>query len=133
VTAKTVQWSSGGRHEHPDIHFEIFYGASDRAAVDNSSARKFGCSTEYDAESAPIMPTLDHGESCNSPAFCISEYPGVGPYVCSEITHSTDSSNIAAIIRSRNPVSLRFGGGNSWRTGNSVGMGMAPFSDACEV
>jgi uronate dehydrogenase len=30
--------------EHPDIHFEIFYGASDNAAAwwDNSNAHKFG-------------------------------------------------------------------------------------------
>ncbi len=38
--------------EHPDIHFEIFYGASDNAAAwwDNSNAHKFGYSPTGRAE-----------------------------------------------------------------------------------
>jgi uronate dehydrogenase len=70
--------------EHPDIHFEIFYGASDNAAAwwDNSNARRFGYKPtgvaetfRNEAEAAQANLTPDPvGDRYQGGTFCSDEY-----------------------------------------------------------
>jgi uronate dehydrogenase len=70
--------------EHPDIRFEIFYGASDNAAAwwDNSNARKFGYkpsgkAEDYRAqamEAQKKLPPDPIGDKYQGGAFCSAEY-----------------------------------------------------------
>jgi len=70
--------------EHPDIHFEIFYGASDNDAGwwDNSNARRFGYrpqfrSQDFRAEAMAAqanLPLDPIGERFQGGPFCSDEY-----------------------------------------------------------
>src|SRR6187397_1468882 len=70
--------------EHPDLHFEIFYGASDNAAGwwDNSNARRFGYSPRGRSEDfrAEAMagqaktPADPVGDRFQGGPFCADEY-----------------------------------------------------------
>ena len=70
--------------EHADVHFEIFYGASDNAAGwwDNSNARRFGYrpqsrSEDFRAEAMAEqakLPTDSVGELFQGGPFCSDEY-----------------------------------------------------------
>jgi uronate dehydrogenase len=70
--------------EHPDIHFEIFYGASDNAAAwwDNSNARKFGYKPtgkgeDFRAqamEAQKKLPKDPIGDKYQGGPFCSAEY-----------------------------------------------------------
>ncbi|MDI3470766.1 MAG: UDP-glucose 4-epimerase [Pseudolabrys sp.] len=70
--------------EHPDIHFEIFYGASDNAAAwwDNSDARRFGYKPSGKAEdfraeamaAQAKLPADPVGDRFQGGAFCSAEY-----------------------------------------------------------
>ena len=70
--------------EHPDIKFEIFYGASDNAAAwwDNSNARKFGYKPTGKAEdfraqameAQQALPPDPVGERYQGGPFCSDEY-----------------------------------------------------------
>ena len=70
--------------EHPDVHFEIFYGASDNAAGwwDNSNARRFGYSPRGRSEDfrAEAMagqaktPADPVGDRFQGGPFCADEY-----------------------------------------------------------
>jgi uronate dehydrogenase len=70
--------------EHPDIHFEIFYGASDNAAAwwDNSNARRFGYrpsgkAEDFRAEAMAAqakLPADPVGDRFQGGAFCSAEY-----------------------------------------------------------
>jgi uronate dehydrogenase len=70
--------------EHPDIHFEIFYGASDNAAAwwDNSNARRFGYKPSGKAEdfraeamaAQAKLPADPVGDRFQGGAFCSAEY-----------------------------------------------------------
>ncbi len=52
--------------EHPDIHFEIFYGASDNAAAwwDNSNARRFGYKPQAPRRGFPRAGHGGAGDNC---------------------------------------------------------------------
>ena len=70
--------------EHPDIRFEIFYGASDNAAAwwDNSNARRFGYrpvgkAEDYRAqamEAQKKLPKDPVGDKYQGGTFCSDEY-----------------------------------------------------------
>jgi uronate dehydrogenase len=70
--------------EHPDIHFEIFYGASDNEAAwwDNSNARRFGYKPQGKAEdfrtqamaAQAQLPPDPIGDRLQGGAFCSDEY-----------------------------------------------------------
>jgi uronate dehydrogenase len=70
--------------EHPDIRFEIFYGASDNAAGwwDNSNARRFGyrpqfCSEDFRDEAMAAqakLPADPVGDRFQGGPFCSDEY-----------------------------------------------------------
>jgi uronate dehydrogenase len=70
--------------EHPDIHFEVFYGASDNAAAwwDNSNARRFGYkpqgrAEDYRAQAMAAQATLPPdpvGDRYQGGTFCSDEY-----------------------------------------------------------
>ena len=70
--------------EHPDIHFEIFYGCSDNAAAwwDNSNARRYGyrptgVAEQYrsEAEAAQAKMTPDPvGDRYQGGSYCSDEY-----------------------------------------------------------
>ena len=70
--------------EHPDIRFEIFYGASNNAAGwwDNSNARRFGYrpqfrSEDFEAEAMEAqakLPPDPIGERYQGGSFCSDEY-----------------------------------------------------------
>ncbi len=70
--------------EHPDIHFEIFYGMSDNATAwwDNSNARKFGYKPQFRSEDyrsaaleaqAKLAPD-PIGDRLQGGTFCSDEY-----------------------------------------------------------
>jgi uronate dehydrogenase len=70
--------------EHPDIHFEVFYGASDNAAAwwDNSNARRFGYKPtgvaetfrgEAEAAQAKVAPD-PIGDRYQGGTYCSDEY-----------------------------------------------------------
>jgi uronate dehydrogenase len=70
--------------EHPDIHFEVFYGASDNAAAwwDNSNARRFGYRPtgvaetfrkEAEATQAKVAPDAV-GDRYQGGTYCSDEY-----------------------------------------------------------
>jgi uronate dehydrogenase len=70
--------------EHPDIHFEVFYGASDNAAAwwDNSNARRFGYRPtgvaetfrkEAEAAQAKVAPD-PVGDRYQGGTYCSDEY-----------------------------------------------------------
>ena len=76
--------------EHPDVRFEIFYGASDNAATwwDNSRARQFGyrptgVAENYRQEAEAVQAKLPRdpiGDLYQGGSFCSSEYDaGTGP------------------------------------------------------
>jgi uronate dehydrogenase len=70
--------------EHPDIHFEIFYGASDNEASwwDNSSARRFGYKPQGKAEdfraqamaAQAKLPPDPVGDRYQGGPYCSDEY-----------------------------------------------------------
>jgi uronate dehydrogenase len=70
--------------EHPGIHFEVFYGASDNAAAwwDNSNARRFGYkpmgrAEDYRAQAMAAQATLPPdpvGDRYQGGTFCSDEY-----------------------------------------------------------
>jgi uronate dehydrogenase len=70
--------------EHPDIRFEIFYGASDNEAAwwDNSNARRFGYKPQGRAEdfraqamaAQAQLPPDPVGDRLQGGAFCSDEY-----------------------------------------------------------
>jgi uronate dehydrogenase len=70
--------------EHPDIHFEIFYGASDNAEAwwDNSNARRFGYKPKFKADdyrdaamaAEAKLPPDPVAERFQGGPFCSSEY-----------------------------------------------------------
>ena len=70
--------------EHPDIHFEVFYGASDNAAAwwDNSNARRFGYKPLGRAEgyrpqalaAQATLPADPVGDRYQGGTFCSDEY-----------------------------------------------------------
>ena len=70
--------------DHPDIHFEIFYGASDNAASwwDNSNARRFGYRPQGRAEdfrrealaAQQKLPPDPIGARYQGGSFCSAEY-----------------------------------------------------------
>jgi uronate dehydrogenase len=70
--------------QHPDIHFEVFYGASDNAAAwwDNSNARRFGYKptgvaetfrNEAEAAQAKVAPDAV-GDRYQGGTYCSDEY-----------------------------------------------------------
>jgi uronate dehydrogenase len=70
--------------EHPDIRFEIFYGASDNAAGwwDNSNARRFGYRPQFRSEefrdeamaAQAKLPADPVGDRFQGGPFCSDEY-----------------------------------------------------------
>ena len=70
--------------EHPDVRFEIFYGASDNAAAwwDNGKARQFGyrptgVAENYRQEAEAVQAKLPHdpiGDLYQGGSFCSPEY-----------------------------------------------------------
>jgi len=70
--------------EHPDIRFEIFYGASDNEAGwwDNSNARRFGYRPQFRSEdfreeamaAQPKLPADPIGDRFQGGPFCSDEY-----------------------------------------------------------
>ena len=70
--------------EHPDIRFEIFYGASDNEAAwwDNSNARRYGYKPQGSAEhfraqamaAQATLPPDPVGDRYQGGAFCSDEY-----------------------------------------------------------
>jgi uronate dehydrogenase len=70
--------------EHPDIRFEIFYGASDNAAGwwDNSNARRFGYRPQFRSEdfrdeamaAQAMLPADPVGDRFQGGPFCSDEY-----------------------------------------------------------
>jgi uronate dehydrogenase len=75
--------------EHPDIRFEIFYGASDneRAWWDNANAYRFGYKPQFRAEdfrdgaltAQAALPADPIGDWYQGGMFCSTEYDGDGP------------------------------------------------------
>ena len=75
--------------EHPDIRYEIFYGASDneRAWWDNSAAHRYGYRPQFEAEefrdaalaAQSRLPSDPIGDWYQGGTFCSDEYNGEGP------------------------------------------------------
>jgi uronate dehydrogenase len=75
--------------EHPDIRYEIFYGASDneRAWWDNTNAHRFGYRPRFRAEefrdgalaAQAALPADPIGDWYQGGPFCSAEYDGDGP------------------------------------------------------
>jgi len=70
--------------DHPDIRFEVFYGASDNEAAwwDNSNARRYGYKPQARAEdfraqamaAQATLPPDPVGDRCQGGSFCSDEY-----------------------------------------------------------
>ena len=75
--------------EHPDIRYEIFYGASDneRAWWDNAAAHRYGYRPQFGAEefrdaalaAQSRLPSDPIGDWYQGGTFCSDEYSGEGP------------------------------------------------------